>query len=205
MVTNTNNSATGEKTAAANSKIAAITVTKAANSITGVSSKYIKKRKDKAFTLKAKGEGEITYTSSDKKVAVVDSTSGKVTIKGYGRTTITIQAAGNANYAAATKKVTIDVAPYTSIKKVQSKKSKTMTVTWKKDKNAGGYQVRYSTDKNFKKSVKTKKVKKSTTGLIVRKLTGKKTYYVRIRAYKKVGKTTVYSNWSKAKKVKVKK
>lgn len=205
VVTNTNNNVTGSRTATASSKIAAITVTKAANSITGVSSKYIKKRKDKAFTLKAKGEGGITYTSSNKKVAVVDSTSGKVTIKGYGRTTITIQAAGNANYAAAIRKVTIDVAPTTSLKKVQSKKSRTMVVTWTKDKNAGGYQVQYSTDKKFKKNVKTKKVRKSAAGLIVKKLTGKKTYYVRIRAFKKVGKTTVCSNWSKVKKVKVKK
>lgn len=62
----------------------------------------------------------------------------------------------------------------------------------------------YSTSKNFSKA-KTVKIagagKRSTT---IKKLTSKKTYYVRIRAYKIVNKKTVYGAWSVSKKVVVK-
>jgi hypothetical protein len=50
-----------------------------------------------------------------------------------------------------------------------------------------------------------KSISKNTT--ISKKITGlkaKKTYYVRIRTYKKVDGKTYYSSWSKASKVKTK-
>ena len=203
-VTNTNEKATVTKTAAAYSKTAKIVVTQAANKITGVASSYTKGIKDKAFTLKAKGQGKISYKTSNKKVATVTS-KGKVTVKGYGKATITITAAGNAGYTKVTKKVTIVVAPKTALSKVKAQK-KALKVTWKKDKAATGYKIQYTTDKKFKKSVKTITVKKaSTTSYTIKKLAGNKKYYVRVSAYKKVGKTTVTSSWSKAKNAKTKK
>ena len=203
-VTNTNEKATVTKTAAAYSKTAKIVVTQAANKITGVANSYTKGIKDKAFTLKAKGQGKISYKTSNKKVATVTS-KGKVTVKGYGKATITITAAGNAGYTRVTKKVTIVVAPKTALSKVKAQK-KALKVTWKKDKAATGYKIQYTTDKNFKKSVKTITVKKaSATSYTIRKLAGNKKYYVRVSAYKKVGRTTVNSRWSKAKNAKTKK
>lgn len=92
-----------------------------------------------------------------------------------------------------------------------SAKSKAMLVSWKKQTNQStGYQVQYSTDKKFKKAVKTVTVKKNkTTSVTVKKLKAKKTYFVRVRTYKTVkanGKSVkVYSDWTKAKKVVIKK
>lgn len=72
-------------------------------------------------------------------------------------------------------------------------------------KQTSGYQVQWSTDKNFKKAVKSKTVKGAKkTSLKVSKLKAKKTYYVRVCAYKQVGKVKYCSSWSKAQKVKTK-
>lgn len=93
---------------------------------------------------------------------------------------------------------------------IKSSKSKTITVKWKKQKDATGYEIQYSTDKNFKKAVKTVKIKKaSQLSTTIKKLSGNKKYYVRIRGYK-TGKVnnkakTVTSKWSEVKKVVVKK
>lgn len=87
---------------------------------------------------------------------------------------------------------------------------KSFSATWKKQsKQTSGYQVQYSTNKKFAKSVKTSTISKNTTvKKTVKKLSAKKTYYVRVRTYKtvKVGKKSVkiYSGWSAAKKVKTK-
>lgn len=61
--------------------------------------------------------------------------------------------------------------------------SKALKLTWKKSSSISGYEIQYSTSKNFA-SAKTVKVSKSKTGYIIKKLKGRKKYYVRIRAYK---------------------
>jgi hypothetical protein len=94
----------------------------------------------------------------------------------------------------------------TSISKAKAGK-KSFTLTWKKQTAKGikGYEIQYSTDKKFKKDVKTVTIKKAkTTSKTIKKLKSKKKYYVRIRTYKKSGKNMVYSTWSKTKSVKVK-
>ena len=53
---------------------------------------------------------KITYSSSNKNIAVVDSETGEVTIKGAGTAVITATAAETANYAEATASYTINVA-----------------------------------------------------------------------------------------------
>lgn len=59
-----------------------------------------------------KGDGSISYTSSDEKVATVDD-SGKVTIVGAGTTTITATAAGTDCYNEATATCTLTVSNHT--------------------------------------------------------------------------------------------
>lgn len=86
----------------------------------------------------------------------------------------------------------------TSIKKL-TKLSKGFTVKWSKVSSATGYQIQYSTNKKFKKSSLSTIRKRTATSSKVRSLRGKKKYYVRIRTYKKVGRTTYYSAWSSAK------
>lgn len=87
-------------------------------------------------------------------------------------------------------------------------KHKGFIVKWKKQpKSITGYQVQYSTDKNFKDKkavIKTIK-KKSVTKLKTSKLKAKKKYYVRVRTYKTVKGKKYYSRWSKSKAVKTKK
>ncbi|MCM1115236.1 MAG: secretory protein, partial [Clostridium sp.] len=69
-----------------------------------------------------------------------------------------------------------------------------------------GYQIQYSTDKNFKKNNKTVTVSSNkTTSKTISKLSGKKKYYVRIRTYKTVSGTKYYSSWSSVKTVTTKK
>jgi len=70
-------------------------------------------------------------------------------------------------------------------------------VRWAKDKMASGYQVQVSTDKKFKKNVKSRSLSK-TSYTFTKLETGKKCY-VRMRSYRKSGKETLYSAWSKVK------
>ena len=82
---------------------------------------------------------------------------------------------------------------------------KQMTVSWKKDKSVGGYEIVYATSKNFKKGKKTIKVKSyKTAKKVIKKLKSKKTYYVKVRSFKKVSKKTYYGAYTKAKKIKIK-
>ncbi len=90
-----------------------------------------------------------------------------------------------------------------TVKKLTGAK-KAFTVKYDKHANATGYHVQYSLKKSMK-SAKTKTVKKaSTLSLKVTKLKARKTYYVRVRSYKTVGKKTYYGTWSKVSKVKTK-
>ena len=84
-------------------------------------------------------------------------------------------------------------------------KKKKMTVKWKKQtKLTTGYQIQYSTSKNFKGAKTQTITKNKKTSCIIKKLKSKKKYYVRVRTYKKVKGKKYYSKWSKVKSVKTK-
>ena len=88
--------------------------------------------------------------------------------------------------------------------------SKGFKITWKKQTSGTtGYQIQYSTDKNFKKAKTITVSKNSTTSKIINKLKAKKNYYVRIRTYKTYNlngnKTKVSTSWSASKKITTKK
>ena len=87
--------------------------------------------------------------------------------------------------------------------RVKSSKKRTMTVRFKKIKKAAGYQICYSRNKKWKKAKKII-VKASSSKKTIKKLKRKKTYYVRVRAYRKSGKKKLYGAWSAVKKVKIK-
>lgn len=92
----------------------------------------------------------------------------------------------------------------TAITKLRSGK-KSMTVKWRKQPaQTTGYEIQYSLKKNFK-SAKTVRVTNSkTTSKTIKKLKGKKQYYVRVRTYKTVDGTDYFSWWSTKQKVKTK-
>ena len=93
--------------------------------------------------------------------------------------------------------------------KVKSKAKKKITVSWKKVKNAVGYQVQVSKKSNFKNKIFNKFTSKKKL-TISKKIKSKKTYFVRVRAYATYKDTygkpqKVYSKWNnKLRKVKVK-
>lgn len=101
------------------------------------------------------------------------------------------------------------VSQYTSIAKsnlnsAKSTSKKKIKASWSKVGGASGYQVMWSTYKNFSKNYKTKSVKSKYSSKTVTTAQSKKTYYVRVRAYKTVNGKKVYSPWSNTKKVKTK-
>ena len=169
--------------------------------ITKVSSTY-KKSVGQSFTLKPKAKGKITYKTGNKKVATVNS-KGKVTVKGTGKATITVTAKATSTYSKSVKKITVYGVPKKPEMKKLTAGKKKFTVQWKKDKKADGYQVQYSTDKKFKKNVKSVNVSKKSTKATVKKLKKRKTYWVRVRSYKKINGKKYYSGWGKVKSVKV--
>lgn len=111
------------------------------------------------------------------------------------------EAAQKAQQEALKKKYTPSKTSIKSIKKLKKNQAK---LTWKKVKNATGYEVYQS----MKKNSGYKKVKKITKNKTVTykagKLKKKKTYYFKIRTYRKAGGTTYYGNYSNVKKMKVK-
>ena len=95
-----------------------------------------------------------------------------------------------------------------SIKKpVAGKKS--MIVRWKKlskndRKKISKIQIQYSTDKKFRKNVKTTYAGKTADKKKIKNLKRRKRYYIRVRAYKKNSTGVQISKWSKVKNVKLK-
>ena len=110
----------------------------------------------------------------------------------------------NAGKKQSTPSKTVKVKAPSKVKLTSAKngKGKKLTVKWKKVTGAKGYQLQYAMNKKFKKkkSVQTKKTKYT-----IKKLKKKKTYYIRVRAYKMNGRKKVYGKWSTVKKVKIKK
>ena len=153
------------------------------------------------------------YTGKAKKPAVTLKVGGKTLKKGtdytvayknnknVGTATVTIK--GKGNYTGTiTKTFKINPAKPTISKATSPKKGK-VKVTYKKAAGAAGYQIVLAKNKKFtsgKKVVTAKGASKTVKGL-----TKGKTYFVKVRSYKKVGKTTYYSGYSKVLKVKVKK
>lgn len=79
---------------------------------------------------------------------------------------------------------------------VKKSGSTAIKIKWKENRQASGYQIRYSTTKNFKSS---KSVTVASKNINYKKISGLKKgkkYYVQIRAYKKVNGKKYYSSWS---------
>ena len=81
---------------------------------------------------------------------------------------------------------------------------KKFTANWAAVKSVDGYQLQYSLKSNFGGSTTVKIAGASAKSKAVAKLKSNKTYYVRIRAYKKINGKMQYSAWSKTLKAKVK-
>lgn len=87
--------------------------------------------------------------------------------------------------------------------KAKSSAKKKITVTWKKVKGAKGYQIRTSTKKKGKYSVKLTVKGGSKTKATLKGMKSGKVYYIKVNAYKLSGKKKVAGKNSKIVKVKV--
>lgn len=88
--------------------------------------------------------------------------------------------------------------------KVKKAAKKSLIVTWRWFVSQDGFEVQYALNKSFTKKKKTKRYDLYAERVKLRGLKRKKTYYVRVRAFKKVGTEKVYGKWSITKKCKVK-
>lgn len=88
-----------------------------------------------------------------------------------------------------------------SIKSWTRKSSTQYRLTWSSNAAATGYQIQYAQNGMFAGAKKATVKSGKTSSYTVKKLQKKKNYYARIRAYKSVGNTTYYSDWSAAKTV----
>lgn len=94
----------------------------------------------------------------------------------------------------------VKVTEITSLKKSY----KSLKVKWREVKKASGYQIQYSTSREFKKAKKITIKNSKITSKTITKLNSKKKYYIRIRTYIIVNGKKRYSDWSKKKSQKVK-
>lgn len=93
--------------------------------------------------------------------------------------------------------VTVSLVPSSTITDVPAKQTVSLTLRWPRDKKATGYQLQCATDRKFKKNKKTVTIKKNkTTKYTFKNQKPRRTYYMRIRSYKKSGTKTKYSKWS---------
>lgn len=90
------------------------------------------------------------------------------------------------------------------IKSVKNTSGGTMTVKWSQVNGAGGYELWYSTNPNFKSSVTKKETDASVTSTDCYGLSHNKKYYIRIRAYSEVNGIREYGKWSSRKSVLIK-
>lgn len=157
------------------------------------------------LNIKAEKGASVSVKSANKKVVSIDKKKRAV-ICGTGKTEITVTASLKGKKTTVLK-IPVSITPIRqSAPALKSSKSRQMTVSWKKDTRATGYQIMYSTDKKFRKNVKTVNIKKyKTTRCTVKKLARNKRYYVRVRSYKKVSGGKLYGSWSSTKNVKIKK
>lgn len=88
------------------------------------------------------------------------------------------------------------------ISSAKSSAKKTAAVKWKKVSGMSGYDVEYAANKTFTKSLK-KTDAKNKTSVTLKKLSSKKTYYVRVSGYKNIDGVKVHSSYGKVKAVKV--
>ena len=110
---------------------------------------------------------------------------------------------GKTVWATKYKQIETSTKPATSTLKATSTAKGKATLTWSNPSGESGFEIYYSTkkDSGFKKIATTKaNVKKAT----VSKLQSKKTYYFKVRSYKKTASGNVYSAYSAVKSVKVK-
>ncbi len=112
--------------------------------------------------------------------------------------TATVTLTGKGNFTG-TKKLTFAINP----KRVPISKlaagTKQLSVEWTARKDVTGYEIEYGLNRRLTDGTTVKVKKAATAKKLIKGLKSGKKYYVRIRAYRKVGRKTYWSAWSNAK------
>lgn len=167
-----------------------------------VSRKLTVKVKNVTYNGKAQKPAITVYTGKKKLSSKYYTVSYKNN-KNVGYGTVVVKGKGRYGKYSGTATFKINLKK-TKLSSAKSTKRKTFTTTWRKTGGNSGWQVQYSTNKKFRSGVRTVNLKSRNTKLTVRKLRSRKTYYIRVRGYKKVKGKIMYAGWSNVKKVKVK-
>lgn len=169
-----------------------------------VGAKVSTSSKTYVYTGKAR-QPAVTVTLNGKKLK--KGTDYTVTYKnnkntGKGVYTVT----GKGSYVDSVKGSFIIKPTKMAVKKLSRPKSRAIKVTWKKaGGNVSGYHVQIALNKKFTKGKKSYYVKNgSTTAKTITKLKKSTKYYVRMRAYKKIGSKNYYGAYSAVKSIKTK-
>ena len=186
---------------------------KAANGTVNVTSKYTvvtKKLKLKLSKTSYVYTGKnlkptVTVYNGKKKVSSKYYTVTYKNNKNTGYATVIVK--GKGKFAKYAGKATFTIKPKTMKNPVVKKGAKkTLNVSWRRDAQATKYVVQYSQSSKFKgKTTKTVTINNNKTGKTVLKgLTSRKNYYVRVRSCKVVNGKEIWGAYSKATKMKVK-
>ena len=153
-----------------------------------------------------------SYTGKQIKPSITVKYSGKTLKKGtdytvsYGKNKSTgkgtVKITGKGNYTGSITKTFYIVPKKVTISSAKSSAKKKITVKYKKVTGASGYQIAYQKSGSKKWTYTTVSSKSASKTLT--KLTSKKNYKVKVRAYKTVSGKKYYGTYSATKTVKVK-
>lgn len=174
----------------------------AANQTTGISLTW--KTVAGATGYKVYRDGKLVKTITNGKTVTYADTKANTNGSKYTYKVIATASTGASTLSKSL--TTYRVAKPTVSSAVKSASTNKMTVKWNKNTNASGYEIQYSTSKTFAGGNTKVTVKGAgTVSKEIKNLAKDKSYYVRIRAFKKAGSTTYYSVWSATKAVKTQK
>lgn len=186
---------------------AGTTVTKLENTAAGVKITWKKSTSASGYLVYRKtSKSKYTLVGTITKNSTLSFVDKKATNgTGYTYKVVARKLIGKASYKSVDSNVkTIVRLSASRVNKLTNEKGNKMKVTWGKNTKAAGYQIQYSVKSNFAKAKVAKVTGARKTSATIAKL-AKKKYYVRVRSFKKVGKTTYYSAWSTTKNVVIKK
>ena len=141
---------------------------------------------------------KLTFQSSNQKKVSVNK-KGKITIAANFVGIVTVKVKGSiSNDAIVPTKFKVTVKPAApSLSPLTASKKRQITAKWAVDKTITGYQVQVASDSGFKRVAASAKYTSYKKNSYTTKALKKGKYYVRVRSWKKVGSTNLYSAWRK--------
>lgn len=174
-----------------------VRVSKAPQTVNGLNSVKRVFEYNGRFSVKGNASTNVSYRSSDNRIATVDS-EGTVTMKNPGTVTIYQSAAENQYYKPAVKKVTVSSYLKKPVVSVKAYKGKKIKISWSQVPGAHGYKL-YLYKSSGKKYVYRLTRNATVKSVYHKRLKKGRIYKYKVRAYRNVNGRIVYSSYSDAK------